>query len=566
VVPKWTQDPERDPRLKRRAGNAEEHRVRVPVLTLLAVVAMAASVLFASHVQRSTAERHGHESALAQSVLARVNRADAALNSFAVSGQPDALMDAELALERLASDLARSTAAAADDRAEASAVADQRRIAERFTRIVHTALTAGGERRQRAALGRTVAERHELADRFEIANGVLQRRQAQLAVAEDGRAALTSPGVIVLLGLLFGAAGGVAMRRARRASRRVAASRHVQERFGEALQVSESQAEAHGLLKSHLERAIPGALITVINRNNSADRLEASTPLPEDSTLAIALQEARPRSCMAVRLSRPFTSGAASEEVLSCAVCGKLASETTCQPLLVGGEVIGSVLAEHDVPLSAGETERIGQSVSQSAPVLANLRNLAIAETRAATDVLTGLPNRRAVDDTLLRMLAQAGRSFSPLSVVLLDLDHFKQINDCYGHDRGDEVLAAFSTRLKEVMRESDFAGRSGGEEFVLFLPDTDRTGAVRLAERIRMSMRSLKIPGVERDITASFGIACFPDDSVDGSSLMRSADRALYAAKRNGRDRIEASSTGAPAPPTGRLGEAETEAAPAAV
>jgi diguanylate cyclase (GGDEF)-like protein len=539
--------------------------VRVPTLTVLAVLAMGASVLFASHVQGSTAKRHGVEAVLSQRQLAHLNRADAALNSFALSGRAEARSDAESALRRLRSDLDRATASAEGHSGEAAAVARERRIATRFNATVDGALAADGVRAQRDALRRTVEERHLLADRFEAANRVVRSLQEKRASAEDGRASLAPPGVILLLGLLFGAAGGVAMRRAGRAAQRAAENRHVQERFGEALQVSESQREAHSLLKSHLEDAIPGTSITVINRNNSADRLEASTPLQEGSTLALALQEARPRSCMAVRLSRPFSSGAASDEILACEVCGKLPSDTTCQPLLVGGEVIGSVLAEHEKPLSADAAERIELSVAQSAPVLANLRNLAIAETRAATDVLTGLPNRRAVDDTLLRMMAQAGRSFTPLSVVLLDLDHFKQINDRYGHDRGDEVLAAFSTRLKEVVRDSDFAGRSGGEEFVLFLPDTDRTGAVRLAERLRTSMRSMRIPGVERDITASFGIACFPDDSVDASSLMRSADRALYAAKRNGRDRIEASSTGAPAPPAGRVGEAEAQAAPAA-
>ena len=313
------------------------------------------------------------------------------------------------------------------------------------------------------------------------------------------------------------------------------------------MQVSDSQAEAHGLLKTHLERVITGASITVLNRNNSADRLEPSTALGEDSPLGERLQQARPRSCMAVRLSRPFQGGACSEEVLSCEVCSQLGSRTTCQPLLVGGEVIGAVLAEHSDELAHADCARIGLSVSQAAPVLANLRNLALAETRAATDALTGLPNRRALDETLLRMLAQAGRNFDPLSAILLDLDHFKLINDTHGHDRGDEVLAAFAARLREVLRSSDFAGRSGGEEFVLFLPATDRTGAVRLAEKIRAGMRELSVPGVDRVVTASFGIACFPDDAVDAPSLMRCADRALYAAKRAGRDRIEASSTGGP-------------------
>jgi diguanylate cyclase (GGDEF)-like protein len=374
-----------------------------------------------------------------------------------------------------------------------------------------------------------------------------------LAAREDRRASLVAPLLILALSVLFGSAAALAAHRARRAARRVTAQRALQGRFGEAIQASDSQAEAHRLLKTHLERTIPGTTITVLNRNNSADRLEASTQLTEDSPLAEALVEARPRSCMAVRLSRSFSQGRAGGEVMSCDVCGVSGAETTCQPLLVGGEVIGAALVEHAAPLSAGDQERVAVSVSQASPALANLRNLAIAETRAATDALTGLPNRRAVDDTLLRMLAQAGRSFDPLSVILLDLDHFKTINDTYGHDRGDEVLAAFGARLREVLRAGDFAGRSGGEEFVIFLPDTDRTGAVRLAEKLRSQMHGLTVRGVEETITASFGIACFPDDAVDGTTLLRSADRALYTAKSRGRDRIEASSTGAPPEPSPR-------------
>jgi diguanylate cyclase (GGDEF)-like protein len=361
--------------------------------------------------------------------------------------------------------------------------------------------------------------------------------------------------LIVLLGLLFGTAAFVVARRERAARQERIRFRARQERFGEAMQVAASQAEAHTLLKSHLERSINGAAVTVLNRNNSADRLEATTPVDSDSPLAERLPQATPRSCLAVRLSRPFQQ-ADRNEVYDCQVCGGLADGTTCQPLLVGGEVIGSVLTERGTSIDATDGERISQAVAQAAPVLANLRNLAIAEMRAATDSLTGLPNRRAVDDTLLRMLAQAGRTFEPLSVVLLDLDHFKTINDTLGHDRGDEVLAGVGACLREAIRDSDFAGRSGGEEFVMFLAGTDRSGAVRVAEKVRVAMRALRVAGMERSVTASFGVACFPDDAVEPPALMRSADRALYAAKRAGRNRIESSSRGAP----GADGEAQFE------
>jgi diguanylate cyclase (GGDEF)-like protein len=204
--------------------------------------------------------------------------------------------------------------------------------------------------------------------------------------------------------------------------------------------------------------------------------------------------------------------------------------------------VIGSVLVAHRQPLDRESDSRLRGSVSQAAPVLANPRHLAIAQSRAATDVLTGLPNRRSVDDTLRRMLAQADRTLTPFSIALLDLDRFKQINDTYGHDRGDDVLAGLASLLRSVLRASDFAGRSGGEEFVLFLPGTGREEAVMVAEKVRRNLRELNVAGVDTRITTSIGIATFPDDAGTPEALMRSADRALYAAKQAGRDRVEAS------------------------
>jgi len=140
--------------------------------------------------------------------------------------------------------------------------------------------------------------------------------------------------------------------------------------------------------------------------------------------------------------------------------------------------VIGSVLVEHVDPLAGEHRARIRNSVVQAAPVLANLRNLAIAELRAATDVLTGLPNNRALQ----------------------------------GHGKGDEVLAAVGAALQATVSESDIVGRWGGEEFMILLADVDRAGAKGAAEKIREAVAKLKIVGVERAITASIGVAAMPD------------------------------------------------------
>ena len=300
-----------------------------------------------------------------------------------------------------------------------------------------------------------------------------------------------------------------------------------------------------------------GSRTTVLNRNNSADRLEAKTPLDPGSTLNETLQHAEPGSCLAVRSGRINQAGPDDQALLGCAVCSTCPGSTLCTPLTVGGEVIGSVLLTGPDSFSATDERRIRDSVAQAAPVLANLRNLAIAETRASTDSLTGLPNKRSIEQTMKQMVAHASRYESPMSVLLLDLDHFKEINDRLGHPVGDTVLANVGAALAATMRESDTAGRSGGEEFMVLLPGTDRDAAVLVAERIRAAVSSIEVPGEDRQVTASVGIASFPEHATNPDRLVRLADAALYLAKRTGRNRTEVAladrETRAPAGP-GRL------------
>jgi diguanylate cyclase (GGDEF)-like protein len=312
-----------------------------------------------------------------------------------------------------------------------------------------------------------------------------------------------------------------------------------QAEFADTMQLSETEGEAHQLLRRHLERSIQGGRVTVLNRNNSADRLEAVTEVDPECPLRASLQGAKPRSCLAVRFGRVHQGGLEREPLLACQVCEALPEVKTCEPLLVGGQVIGSVLVNH--PRQADDIgPRVRESVTQAAPVLANLRNLAIAEIRAATDALTGLPNNRAVQDTLRRMVAHAGRAVSPLSAALLDLDHFKRINDTLGHGRGDEVLAAVAATLRSSLRDSDFVGRYGGEEFLLLLPDTGKREARLVAEKVRVAVAATAVHNLDLEVSASLGVATMPDDCGDADTLLRAADRALYAAKGGGRNRVE--------------------------
>jgi diguanylate cyclase (GGDEF)-like protein len=363
------------------------------------------------------------------------------------------------------------------------------------------------------------------------------------------RAAMISAGLSLLLFVVVATVGVLWWRRADRATRAVAERdrryREAQAEFAQTMQLVASEAEANALLRRHLMRSVPGAEVTVLNRAADGGRLEARTPVA-DPALADALGDARPDACLAIRLARPHGEGADEAPLLTCEVCGASGGERRCSPLLVSGEVIGSVLATRAEPFDDDARRVLDDSTTTAAPVLANLRAVAMAEARATTDALTGLPNRRAFDETLTRMLAQARRAGAPLALVWIDLDRFKEINDRHGHERGDEVLAAAAATLQAAVRASDFVARAGGEELAVLAPDTDADGAAVLAEHLRAALEQLDLPGLDRPVTASFGVAAYPEAGVTAEILLRKADRALYAAKEGGRNRVEVATAAA--------------------
>ena len=188
------------------------------------------------------------------------------------------------------------------------------------------------------------------------------------------------------------------------------------------------------------------------------------------------------------------------------------------------------------------ERKRAEQRIAQQAEML-ELANARLQEV-ASTDSLTSLWNRRAFLDQLNFQLEQTVRTGRPMSVLILDVDHFKPYNDSFGHLAGDEVLKGVAEVLRAMARRSDYVARIGGEEFGVILPDTDRRGSVRLAERFRGAIEAERWP--RREITASVGATTVAPaqtiprpDSPGYSKVLTAADRALYHSKRNGRNRV---------------------------
>jgi diguanylate cyclase (GGDEF)-like protein len=211
-------------------------------------------------------------------------------------------------------------------------------------------------------------------------------------------------------------------------------------------------------------------------------------------------------------------------------------------PLVAGRINYGSLLVFGD-EFEEDDAMTLASLAAQAVIALDNARLHRIVERQARVDGLTGLANRRQLEDQLATELSRVERFGGTLGVVLADLDDFKTVNDRFGHPGGDVVLREFARTLEEGSRDIDTAGRWGGEEFVLLLPGTDLEGATQLAERIRRNLAEriiLASGGEPIPATASFGVAAF-SGAATADAVLTAVDSALYAAKRGGKNRVSA-------------------------
>src|SRR5919199_316095 len=220
------------------------------------------------------------------------------------------------------------------------------------------------------------------------------------------------------------------------------------------------------------------------------------------------------------------------------------AGEFLCVPMMVEGTVLGLLY------LSSLERGRLSEAKQKLAVTVAEhltlaISNLKLRETlkhESIHDPLTGLFNRRYMEESLKREIYRARRQGQPVGVIMIDIDHFKQFNDSFGHEAGDRVLQELASFLQSNIRSSDIACRYGGEELLLILPDADLAVTRQRAEHLREGVKHLQVPYHHQTldtITISLGVACFPEQGLTGETVIQAADRALYQAKRLGRDRV---------------------------
>jgi diguanylate cyclase (GGDEF)-like protein len=316
-------------------------------------------------------------------------------------------------------------------------------------------------------------------------------------------------------------------------------------KFSEAVTQCTSEEEIYDHVLHSLKERFRPTQVMIFKLNPGENVLEAAAtlvPLPEEVRDWPVIPE--PHNCKAVRMGRRFRVNDVKAEPL-CPAKFVPPSEGSyyCGPLIAGGVIIGSVRVEGIKNFWTPERESLLESyLSGAATALSNLRLLESTQQQANVDELTGLYNRRFVEEYARKLIAMARRQGQPLGIIMMDLDHFKEINDIYGHEVGDRVLRQFAKTITHAQREANVAARYGGEEFLIVLPETFPQGCMLVAERIRKAVERMVVPsGTEKplpQLTVSLGIAVYPEHGQGLEELLQASDKALYESKRGGRNR----------------------------
>jgi diguanylate cyclase (GGDEF)-like protein/PAS domain S-box-containing protein len=323
-------------------------------------------------------------------------------------------------------------------------------------------------------------------------------------------------------------------------------------RMAELLQSCTQRGEAYAIVRETGSQLFPDSSGSLFIYRESRDVLEHVTSWggerAPDATLA-------PDECWALRLGNPHF--VPRKGTIRCRHTHEDTETYVCMPVQGQGQVLGLLHIAVEV---SSRTMRPARDVEQRlraltdrvGPALANLKLRDALREMALRDGLTGLYNRRYLEDALNRELHRAERSGKPVSVVMIDIDHFKHFNNKFGHDAGDFVLSALARAITKSTRPSDIACRYGGEELAVVLSEANLECARARVEQMRLAIRDTNLTHLGQTLpapTASFGVAVYPTDGTKAADLLKAADQALYHAKQEGRDRVcvvaEATPTG---------------------
>ncbi|HAT8966490.1 TPA: diguanylate cyclase [Legionella pneumophila subsp. pneumophila] len=302
-----------------------------------------------------------------------------------------------------------------------------------------------------------------------------------------------------------------------------------------------SQEELSDVMAKYSQRLLQFSSGYLFIMHPSKNYLEkaASWGNPQPHDLTFTLEQ-----CWAIRLGRIHYAGSSRIELMCSHTMFAEQPELSllCVPLMAQNDIYGLLYLEVGLEFDENQQLLITAFAELTALALANVRLRENLRYQSIRDPLTGLYNRRYLEDFLFKQLHQAERTKASFAILMLDLDHFKKINDTFGHDAGDLVLKELGQILNSDIRLGDIAARYGGEEFVLLLYDIDAQAAKMKAENLRSAISNLQVKyGAQPvgQITASIGISVYPDDAKSPAEVIEAADKALYQAKNKGRNKV---------------------------
>jgi diguanylate cyclase (GGDEF)-like protein len=303
-----------------------------------------------------------------------------------------------------------------------------------------------------------------------------------------------------------------------------------------------TEEEFNAVIERMLPSAVAGAPGALYVFNHSRRFLTRVTQWAEPAGSPDAFA---PHDCWALRRGRAHYVRDATLDIVCPHVRGKVGAYS-CTPLSAQGETIGLLHLQARLDGTARDEDELTVLSEMLAITLANVRLRESLQSASIRDPLTGLFNRRYLQEAWDLESARSAREGRPIALLMLDIDHFKQFNDTFGHDAGDKVLRLVASALEQGTRAGDVVCRFGGEEFVILMIDANDENALMRAEALRLAVKSIVLPvGPQRvgTVTISVGIATFPLAGQSFEDVQKAADVALYQAKNNGRDRVEIAS-----------------------
>ena len=526
---------------------------RLPLLAVVLVLMLVATevggFLFTSHYQRALIELRNDTRAMRILQQALVDEKESA-EDYLVTGDARALRGFHAAAEVLGG--LRPTALARLDEASgnrdaSTKVAELHGIWSRAVSLAESRSPAEGQRFLAQAEARALMS--ELRDR------IAQYLEARNAPGADFEKRIQIGGTLVLILQVLGGVITISFllfafrSNAREAAGRrsaveeaISARQQVEVLFdmADTLQSAAGYDDAHAVLTATSRRLLPDLSGRLYVFNNSRDRLDliAEWGEPEEHQA----RPIAPPACWALKRGKAHLNGPAETSLRCEHFEGERVTLET--PMMARGEVYGLLSFSSSDPGASERLKESGKIICALADAMSlALSNLSLREklrNQALRDPLTGLYNRRYMEDMLDRFVRLAARKEASFAVIMIDLDHFKRLNDQHGHLLGDAVLRAVAGAITDALRETDVACRYGGEELIVLLPDCDMEAALRKAEDIRSAIEALSgAHGVE--VTASLGVAAVPSAATSVGELVKAADTALYEAKSAGRNCVRA-------------------------